>query len=108
MANALAEAGIGGAYEGAMKYVTSERLISRTHFARYLVEAGYANQVSDVFNRFLTAGKPGMCPTMGDAVAGDELDPRRRRPVGAGPSGTLQSKHQWHAPVARRFQGCGR
>jgi predicted metal-dependent phosphoesterase TrpH len=59
MANALAEAGIGGAYEGAMKYVTSERLISRTHFARYLVEAGYANQVSDVFNRFLTPGKPG-------------------------------------------------
>jgi predicted metal-dependent phosphoesterase TrpH len=59
MANALAEAGIGGAYEGAMKYVTSERLISRTHFARYLVEAGYANHVSDVFNRFLTPGKPG-------------------------------------------------
>jgi predicted metal-dependent phosphoesterase TrpH len=59
MASSLAEAGIGGAYEGAMKHVTSERLISRTHFARYLVEAGYANQVSDVFNRFLTPGKPG-------------------------------------------------
>jgi predicted metal-dependent phosphoesterase TrpH len=59
MADALAEAGIGGVYEGAMKYVTSERLISRTHFARYLVEAGYANHVSDVFNRFLTPGKPG-------------------------------------------------
>jgi len=59
IADSLAEAGIRGAYQGAMKYVTSERLISRTHFARYLVEAGYANEVKDVFKRFLTTGKPG-------------------------------------------------
>lgn len=59
IASALAEAGIGGAYEGAMKYVTSEELVSRTHFARYLVEAGYANEVKDVFKRYLTPGKPG-------------------------------------------------
>src|SRR4051812_19348578 len=59
IAASLAACGIGGAYEGAMKYMTSERLISRTHFARYLVEAGYANEVKDVFKRFLTEGKPG-------------------------------------------------
>ncbi|MEP6655865.1 MAG: 3',5'-nucleoside bisphosphate phosphatase [Betaproteobacteria bacterium] len=59
IADALAEAGIRGAYEGAMKYVTSEELVSRTHFARYLVEAGYANEVKDVFKRYLTPGKPG-------------------------------------------------
>ena len=59
IADALARAGIRGAYEGAMKYVTSEALISRTHFARYLVEAGYANEVKDVFKRYLTTGKPG-------------------------------------------------
>jgi predicted metal-dependent phosphoesterase TrpH len=59
IANALATAGINGAYEGAMKYVTSERLVSRTHFARYLVEAGYAREMKDVFKRYLARGKPG-------------------------------------------------
>jgi len=59
IADALAAAGIRGAYEGAMKYVTSERLVSRTHFARYLVEAGHAGAVKDVFKRYLTRGKPG-------------------------------------------------
>ena len=59
MAAGLAEAGIHGAYEGARKFVTSERLMSRTHFARFLVEAGYARETKDVFKRFLTPGKPG-------------------------------------------------
>ncbi len=62
IADALAEAGIGGAYEGAMRYVTSERLVSRTHFARYLVDAGYVREVKDVFRRYLTPGKPGYVP----------------------------------------------
>ena len=59
IADALAVAGIAGAYEGALKYVTSERLISRTHFARHLVEAGYARAMKDVFKRYLTRGNPG-------------------------------------------------
>jgi len=59
IADSLAAAGIPGAFEGAMKYVTSERLVSRTHFARYLVEAGHARQMKDVFKRYLTRGKPG-------------------------------------------------
>jgi hypothetical protein len=59
MADALAEAGIRGAYEGAMRYVTSERLVSRTHFARFLVEAGHVREVKDVFRRYLSPGKPG-------------------------------------------------
>ena len=62
MADALAAAGIRGAYEGALKYVTSERLISRTHFARYLVEIGRAREVKDVFSRYLVRGKPGYVP----------------------------------------------
>ena len=73
MANALAEAGIGGVYEGALKYVTSPRLVSRTHFARFLVETGRARDVKDVFNRFLVKGRPGYAPhawaTLADAVA---------------------------------------
>jgi hypothetical protein len=55
----LAAAGIMNAYEGARRYVTSERLISRTHFARFLVEAGYVREMKDVFARYLTHGRPG-------------------------------------------------
>jgi len=55
----LAAAGIPGAYEGALRHVTSERLVSRTHFARFLVEAGHAREVKDVFRRYLTPGRPG-------------------------------------------------
>jgi 3',5'-nucleoside bisphosphate phosphatase len=55
----LADAGIPGAYEGALRFVTSERLISRTHFARFLVEAGHVRDVRDVFKRYLVRGKPG-------------------------------------------------
>jgi hypothetical protein len=57
--DALAAAGIPGAYEGAMKFVTSESLISRTHFARFLVDAGHVRETKDVFERYLVPGKPG-------------------------------------------------
>jgi len=56
---ALADAGIPGAYEGALRFVTSERLISRTHFARFLVESGHVRETRDVFKRYLVPGKPG-------------------------------------------------
>lgn len=59
IAAALAEAGIPDAYAGARKYVTSDRLISRSHFARYLVEQGRGKDTRDVFRKYLTAGKPG-------------------------------------------------
>jgi hypothetical protein len=59
IADALAEAGIPGAWEGAMRFASSERLVSRTHFARYLVEAGHVASVKDVFKRYLVQGKPG-------------------------------------------------
>jgi len=59
MAQGLAAAGIAGAYEGAMRYVTNEDLVSRTHFGRFLIDAGYAKDARDVFERYLTPGKPG-------------------------------------------------
>jgi 3',5'-nucleoside bisphosphate phosphatase len=59
MAAGLAQVGIPGAYEGALKYVGNPELISRTHFARFLVEAGHCADTSEVFRRFLTTGKPG-------------------------------------------------
>ena len=58
----LAEAGIDDTFEGALTYVTSERLISRTHFARHLIDKGHARDMKDAFKRFLTAGKPGHVP----------------------------------------------
>jgi predicted metal-dependent phosphoesterase TrpH len=57
--DALARAGIPDAFDGALQYVTSERLISRTHFARHLVDKGYVSDMRDVFKRYLTPGKPG-------------------------------------------------
>jgi 3',5'-nucleoside bisphosphate phosphatase len=59
IAHALEAAGIPGAWEGARRHVTSERLISRTHFARFLIEAGHAREMKDVFKRFLAPGLPG-------------------------------------------------
>ncbi|MEA3119542.1 MAG: 3,5-nucleoside bisphosphate phosphatase [Paraburkholderia sp.] len=59
---ALEAIGIPGAYEGALRYVTNPDLVSRTHFARFLVEKGFAESTADVFNRFLGDGKPGYVP----------------------------------------------
>ncbi|MEO6408190.1 MAG: 3',5'-nucleoside bisphosphate phosphatase [Burkholderiaceae bacterium] len=59
MSDGLAQAGIQGAYEGALRYVGNPELISRTHFARHLVESGVCADTSEVFRRFLIEGKPG-------------------------------------------------
>lgn len=58
----LAAAGIPNAYEGALKYVGNPALISRTHFARYLVEAGVCRDTYEVFKHYLVEGKPGYAP----------------------------------------------
>ena len=62
IARQLAEAGIHGAYEGALKHVGNPELISRTHFARFLVETGACRDTSEVFRRYLTEGNPGFVP----------------------------------------------
>ena len=54
----LARHGIEGAFEGALAY-SNGRLISRTHFARFLVEKCHAPDLRAVFRRFLVNGKPG-------------------------------------------------
>ena len=72
MAAQLAAVGIPGAYEGALKYVGNPQLVSRTHFARFLVEAGVCRDTPEVFRKYLTEGKPGFVPhrwaRLGDAV----------------------------------------
>ena len=62
MSDALAKVGILGAYEGALRYVGNPELISRTHFARHLVESGVCKDTNEVFRRFLIEGKPGFVP----------------------------------------------
>jgi predicted metal-dependent phosphoesterase TrpH len=59
MSDELAKAGIPGAFEGAMKYVGNPDLISRSHFARYIVEAGFCPDTNSVFRKYLADGKPG-------------------------------------------------
>lgn len=68
----LAKAGIDGAYEGALAHAGNPRMIARTHFARFLVDAGVCADTDQVFRRFLVEGKPGYVPhrwaALGDAV----------------------------------------
>jgi predicted metal-dependent phosphoesterase TrpH len=72
MAEGLAKVGIAGALEGALRYVGNPDLVSRTHFARFLVETGVCSETHEVFRRYLTEGKPGYVPhqwaRLGDAV----------------------------------------
>ena len=72
MSAGLARVGIQGAYEGALQFVGNPELISRTHFARFLVESGVCRDTSEVFRKYLTEDKPGYVPhrwaTLKDAV----------------------------------------
>jgi 3',5'-nucleoside bisphosphate phosphatase len=72
MSDGLAKVGIHGAYEGALKFVGNPQLISRTHFARFLVESGVCRDTSEVFRKYLIEGKPGYVAhrwaTLKDAV----------------------------------------
>ncbi len=72
MSDDLARVGILGAYEGALPFVGNPELISRTHFARFLVESGVCKETNEVFRKYLTEGKPGYVPhrwaTLKDAI----------------------------------------
>jgi 3',5'-nucleoside bisphosphate phosphatase len=64
---------IHGSFEGANAYAGDGRLIGRTHFARFLVEKGYAKDVRSVFKKYLVKGKPGYSPhewaSLSDAIS---------------------------------------
>ena len=72
MAAGLARAGIGGALQGAYRFASNPALISRAHFARYIVEQGHARDTGAVFKRYLVKGKPGYVrhewATLGNAI----------------------------------------
>lgn len=52
---------IDGAYEGAAR-LSKGTIISRTHFARFLVEQGYVRGMQQAFKQFLSRGRPGYVP----------------------------------------------
>lgn len=57
----LEKKGVPGAFPGACA-LSNGRLVSRTHFARFLVNHGYAKDVRSVFRKYLVQGKPGHVP----------------------------------------------
>ncbi len=59
MGEALEAAGIHGAFEGASALARNPALLSRAHFARFLVARGIMPDVKTVFDHYLTRGKPG-------------------------------------------------
>ncbi len=72
MAQRLEELGVQGAYDGALEYVGNPDLISRTHFARFMVQQGYCKTMQEVFDKYLGDGRPGYVPmhwsSLNDAV----------------------------------------
>lgn len=62
MAAELEQWGVPTCLDGAARYARNPELIGRAHFARYIVECGFAPNVKAVFDRFLVEGKPGFVP----------------------------------------------
>jgi predicted metal-dependent phosphoesterase TrpH len=58
----LARAGVAGAYD-AVRARARGQILSRTHFAQYLVEAGHAADIGKAFKLFLHKGRPGHVPS---------------------------------------------
>ena len=89
MGDGLAQVGIKGAYEGAIRLAPNPNLVSRTHFGRFLINQGIAADMHAVFRRFLTEGKPGYVEhrwaKLGDAVRWITRGRRRRGDRAPGP-----------------------
>lgn len=62
MAASLSAAGVERSFEGAMRFAENPVMIGRTHFARYLVEAGLVEDTRAAFRSYLVPGKPGYSP----------------------------------------------
>lgn len=58
IARRLEKRGVPGAWEGACAHA-GQPVLGRAHFARFLVEQGYAESFKDVFKRYLVKGRPG-------------------------------------------------
>ncbi len=61
MAQKLASLGIGISY-GGMLEMFPDCVLTRAHFARYLLEYGYVKSTKEAFDRYLSPGCPGYVP----------------------------------------------
>jgi predicted metal-dependent phosphoesterase TrpH len=59
IADELSLLGVVEPYENAMRHAGNPTLVGRSHFARVLVEQGYAGDIHAVFRNFLVPGRPG-------------------------------------------------
>jgi hypothetical protein len=70
--DALSAVGIDGALDGAQALAGNPDMVTRTHFARWLVATGVCRDTHEVFRRYLVRGKPGYVAqqwaTLSDAV----------------------------------------
>ena len=73
VADALKGLGIPGALEGALALAPNETMLSRTHFARFLVETNAVKNTQMAFDKYLAKGKPAYVAhqwaNLADAVA---------------------------------------
>ncbi len=58
----LKDAGIDGAFDGALAHAENPEMLGRTHFARYLAQVGAVEGMKDAFRKYLVPGKPGYVP----------------------------------------------
>lgn len=54
----LASHGLAGAFEAALSLAANPDMVSRTHFARHMVDVGFVKDMSVAFRRYLGEGKP--------------------------------------------------
>ncbi len=59
---ALDDLGITGSAAGVREFAANADMISRTHFARFLVKLGHVKDMQSAFRRYLGAGQPGFVP----------------------------------------------
>ena len=59
MGDSFSAHGISGVLAGAVAFAPNPDLLSRTHFARHLVDSGVCGSMGEVFARFMKPGKPG-------------------------------------------------
>jgi predicted metal-dependent phosphoesterase TrpH len=73
IADALERLGFPGTYEAALALAENKDMLSRTHFARHLVEQGRVKNIQAAFDKYLATGKPAYVPhrwaSLDDAVA---------------------------------------
>jgi hypothetical protein len=58
IAEGLAKAGIADAYEGAREF-SGNSVMTRSHFAQFLIKHGHAKNMKAVFKKYMVKGKPG-------------------------------------------------